>query len=133
MDAVAGPMLRQLKQLDMNILFFGGDGICTAELPRLAGDALGQNKFFVQKRRTLDDATKQRNLAFRQRFQEENNVDVKLYAPYVYDATMILVEAMKKADSTDPKIFSSQISKVNYLELQGQFLLISLEMSKTLP
>ena len=49
MDAVAGPMLRQLKQLDMNILFFGGDGICTAELPRLAGDALDQNKFFVQK------------------------------------------------------------------------------------
>ena len=51
----------------------------------------------------LDDATKQRNLAFRQRFQEENNVDVKLYAPYVYDATMILVEAMKKANSTDLK------------------------------
>ena len=67
----------------------------------------------------LDDATKQRNLAFRQRFQEENNVDVKLYAPYVYDATMILVEAMKKADSTDPKIFSSQISKVNYLGVTG--------------
>ena len=73
----------------------------------------------MQKLRLLDDATKQRNLAFRQRFQEENNVDVKLYAPYVYDATMILVEAMKMQDSTDPKIFSSQISKVNYLGVTG--------------
>ena len=32
---------------------------------------------------------------------------------------MILVEAMKKADSTDPKIFSSQISKVNYMGVTG--------------
>ena len=120
MDAVAGPMLRQLKQLDMNMLFFGGDGICTAELPRLAGDALGSKQVFcAEAGGLLDDATKRRNLAFRQRFQEENNVDVKLYAPYVYDATMILVEAMKKADSTDPKIFSSQISKVNYLGVTG--------------
>ena len=120
MDAVAGPMLRQLKQLDMNMLFFGGDGICTAELPRLAGDALGSKQVFcAEAGGLLDDETKQINSAFRQRFQEENNVDVKLYAPYVYDATMILVEAMKMADSTDPKIFSSQISKVNYLGVTG--------------
>ena len=32
---------------------------------------------------------------------------------------MILVEAMKKADSTDPKIFSGQISKVTYLGVTG--------------
>ena len=120
MDAVAGPMLRQLKQLDMNMLFFGGDGICTAELPRLAGDALGSKRVFcAEAGGLLDDETKQRNSAFRKRFQEENNVDVKLYAPYVYDATMILIEAMKKADSTDPKIFSSQISKVNYVGVTG--------------
>ena len=45
MDAVAGPMLRQLKQRYENIIF-GGDGICTAELPRLAGDALGSKQVF---------------------------------------------------------------------------------------
>ena len=28
-------------------------------------------------------------------------------------------EAMKMADSTDPKIFSSQISKINYLGVTG--------------
>ena len=32
---------------------------------------------------------------------------------------MILVEAMKKANSTDPKIFSSQISKVQYSGVTG--------------
>jgi branched-chain amino acid transport system substrate-binding protein len=36
MDAVAGPMLRQMKQLGISAKFMGGDGICTGELPKLA-------------------------------------------------------------------------------------------------
>ncbi len=39
MDAVAGPMLRQMKALGINAKFMGGDGICTADLAKLAGDA----------------------------------------------------------------------------------------------
>ena len=36
MDAVAGPMLKQMKSLGVNAKFMGGDGICTSELPKLA-------------------------------------------------------------------------------------------------
>ena len=43
MDAVGGPMLKQVKQLGMNVKFMGGDGICTGELPKLAGDAIGED------------------------------------------------------------------------------------------
>ena len=39
MDAVAGPMIRQMKQLGMTPKFMGGDGICSGELPKLAGGA----------------------------------------------------------------------------------------------
>ncbi len=120
MDAVAGPMLRQLKQLDMDVTFFGGDGICTAELPRLAGEALGSKKVYcAEAGGLLDDDTKKRNQEFRQRFLDENGIDVKLYAPYVYDATMILAEAMKQANSTDPAVFSREISKISYLGVTG--------------
>ncbi len=120
MDAVAGPMLRQLKQLDMDVTFFGGDGICTAELPRLAGEALGSKKVYcAEAGGLLDDDTKKRNQEFRQRFLDENEIDVKLYAPYVYDATMILAEAMKQANSTDPAVFSREISKISYLGVTG--------------
>jgi len=44
MDAVAGPMLRQMKQLGINAKFMGGDGICSSELPKLAGDAMGDDQ-----------------------------------------------------------------------------------------
>lgn len=37
MDAVGGPMLRQMKQLGIKAKFMGGDGICTEQLPSLAG------------------------------------------------------------------------------------------------
>jgi branched-chain amino acid transport system substrate-binding protein len=40
MDAVGGPMLKQVKQLGMNVKFMGGDGLCTGELAKLAGDAI---------------------------------------------------------------------------------------------
>ena len=40
MDAVAGPMLRQMEQLGLtNVKFFGGDGICSSELIKLAAGA----------------------------------------------------------------------------------------------
>ena len=40
MDAQAGPMLRQIEQLGLsNVKFFGGDGICTTEIIKLAAGA----------------------------------------------------------------------------------------------
>ena len=39
---------------------------------------------------------------FRTKFMAKFNDDVKLYAPYVYDATKVLVDAMVKANSADP-------------------------------
>jgi branched-chain amino acid transport system substrate-binding protein len=44
MDAVAGPMLRQIKALGIDVRFMGGDGVCSEKLPELAGDALGENR-----------------------------------------------------------------------------------------
>jgi len=56
---------------------------------------------------------------FRERFQKETGAEVKLYAPYVYDATMVLVEAMKKANSTDPKKYLPELAKIQYEGVTG--------------
>ena len=44
MDAVAGPMLKQMKSLGITAKFMGGDGICTSELAKLAGDAMADGQ-----------------------------------------------------------------------------------------
>jgi branched-chain amino acid transport system substrate-binding protein len=119
MDAVAGPMLRQMQQLKINAKLMGGDGICTSELPKLAGNALGNDKVFCAEAGGVTGKFEQKMADFRARFQKETGEEVKLYAPYVYDATMVMVEAMKKANSTDPKKYLPELAKIQYEGITG--------------
>ncbi|RYF62111.1 MAG: branched-chain amino acid ABC transporter substrate-binding protein, partial [Comamonadaceae bacterium] len=38
----------------------------------------------------------------------------QVYSPYTYDATFVLVDAMKRANSIDPKVYIPQLAKANY-------------------
>jgi branched-chain amino acid transport system substrate-binding protein len=119
MDAVGGPMLRQMKQLGIDAKFMGGDGICTSELPKLAGDAVGNAKVFCAEAGGVVGKFEKKMADFRTRFKAETGEEVKLYAPYVYDATMVMVEAMKKANSTDPKAYLPELAKIKYEGVTG--------------
>ena len=119
MDAVAGPMLRQMDQLKINAKFMGGDGLCTSELPKLADKALGNNKIFCAEAGGVTGDYEKKLADFRARFKQETGDEVKLYAPYVYDATMVMVEAMKKANSTDPKKYLPELAKIQYEGVTG--------------
>ena len=44
MDAVGGPMLKQMKSLGINAKFMGGDGICTSELVKLSAGAMADGQ-----------------------------------------------------------------------------------------
>ena len=102
MDAVAGPMLKQMKSLGIKANFMGGDGICTAELIKLAGDAIGESQVYCAEAGGVEGEAKVGMDKFRTDFKAKFNIDVQLYAPYVYDATKLMVAAMVKAGSVDP-------------------------------
>ncbi len=102
MDAVGGPMLKQVKQLGMNVKFMGGDGLCTGELAKLAGDAIGEDMVVCAEAGGVDGDFKAPLEAWKTKFKEKNGVDVQIYAPYVYDAVNVLAAAMVKAGSADP-------------------------------
>ena len=38
----------------------------------------------------------------------------QVYSPYAYDATYVLVDAMKRANSVDPKVYVPFIAKTQY-------------------
>ncbi len=102
MDAVGGPMLKQMKSLGIKAKFMGGDGICTGELIKLAGDAIGEEQVFCAEAGGVEGEAKASMDKFRADFKSKFNVDVNLYSPYVYDATKVMVAAMVKANSADP-------------------------------
>ncbi|MCX8520597.1 MAG: branched-chain amino acid ABC transporter substrate-binding protein [Rhodoferax sp.] len=104
MDAVAGPMLRQMKSLGIKAKFMGGDGICTADLVKLAGKSIANNQVFCAEAGGVAKGSKyaKARAAFDNKFEAKFGVEVQIYAPYVYDSVKLMVAAMVKAGSADP-------------------------------
>jgi branched-chain amino acid transport system substrate-binding protein len=113
MDAVAGPMLKQMKALGINAKFMGGDGICTAGLPALAGDGLADDMVYCAEAGGVDEAGKPAMDKFREDFKAKFGVEVQVYAPYVYDAVKLMADAMKRADSADPAKYLPELAKTS--------------------
>ena len=117
MDAVAGPMIKQMKSLGLNAKFMGGDGICTGELIKLAGDAIGEGQVFCAEAGGIDEKSE---AAFDAKFKKRFNADVQIYAPYVYDAVNLMADAMVKAKSSDPAVYLPVLAKTaNYKGVTG--------------
>ena len=119
MDAVAGPMMRQMKQLGINAKFMGGDGVCTGELPKLAAGAMADGQVVCAEAGGVEGEQKAGMEAFRERFKAKFGVDVQLYAPYVYDAVNVMVASMEKAGSADPAKYLPELHKIDYKGVTG--------------
>lgn len=119
MDAVAGPMLRQMKQLGINAKFMGGDGICTPELAKLAGDGMADGQVVCAEAGGVEESKKKGMEEFVVAFEKKNKISMQTYAPYSYDAVMTMVEAMKKAGSADPAKYLPELAKIQYKGITG--------------
>ena len=114
MDAQGGPMLRQMEQLGMsNVKYFGGDGICTAEVAKLSGGAKTLNNV-VCAEGGASLAKMPGGEAWKKRYDAKYPGQFQIYSPYTYDATFVLVDAMKRANSTDPKVYVPELIKTNF-------------------
>ena len=111
MDSVGGPMIRQMKQLGISAKFMGGDGICTAELPKLAAGAMADGQVVCAEAGGVEGEQKKAMDDFRATFKQKFNTEVKLYAPYVYDALNVMVAAMVKAGSAEPAKYLPVLAK----------------------
>ena len=111
MDAVAGPMLRQMKQLGIEAKFMGGDGICSSELPKLAAGSMADGGVVCAEAGGVEGAGKKSMEDFNAAFKKKFNADVQVYAPYVYDALNVMVAAMVKAGSAEPAKYLPVLAK----------------------
>ena len=119
MDSVAGPMLKQIKALGIPATFMGGDGMCTDALGRLAGAGLGEGKVFCAEAGGVKGPQEKVMEDFRARYKKKFNMDVQLYAPYVYDAVMVMATAMQNAKSADPAKYLPELKKIKYEGVTG--------------
>ena len=113
MDAVAGPMIRQMKQLGINAKFMGGDGICSSELPKLAAGAMADGQVVCAEAGGVEGTQKAGMDKFRDDYKKKFGIEVQVYAPYVYDAVNVMAAAMVKAGSADPKVYLPVLAKTD--------------------
>ena len=113
MDAVAGPMMRQMKNLGISAKFMGGDGICSSELAKLAGDGMADGQVVCAEAGGVEGAQKAGLDKFNADFKKKFNADVQVYAPYVYDALNVMVAAMVKAGSSEPAKYLPVLAKTD--------------------
>ncbi|HWR78421.1 MAG TPA: branched-chain amino acid ABC transporter substrate-binding protein [Thiobacillus sp.] len=116
MDPQAAPMIRQMKQLGMQAKFLGGDGAQTPKFIELAGaDAEGA----LASNPGLPLDAMPGGSAFKARFEAKYG-KIQNYSPYAYDAVNVLVEAMKRANSSDPAKYLAELPKTDYQGVTGQ-------------
>jgi branched-chain amino acid transport system substrate-binding protein len=115
MDATAGPLLKQGKELGIKAVFSFGDGACTDEMPKLAG-AAADGLLCSQAGIPPLAADKKFLDAYRKKY----NVDPIIYSPFTYDAANLLIEAMKQAGSPDPAKYLPALAKIEYTGATGR-------------
>ncbi|MCK6426866.1 MAG: branched-chain amino acid ABC transporter substrate-binding protein [Burkholderiaceae bacterium] len=119
MDAVAGPMIRQMKQLGIRTKFMGGDGVCTGELPKLASGAVTDGEVICAIAGGVEAAQKPAFDKFKADFKKKFGAEVQIYSPYTYDATMAMAAAMVKAGSIEPAKYLPVLAKNSHPGVTG--------------
>lgn len=115
-DPQAGPMIKQMSELGIKAKFLGGDGMQTPNLIKLAGPA---SEGAMASMPGLPKEKMPGGAAFLQKYKAKYNTDVELFAPMGYDAVMVFVDAMKRADSTQPARFLPELAKTSYQGVIG--------------
>jgi branched-chain amino acid transport system substrate-binding protein len=111
MDAQGGPMAAQMKKLGVKSKFLMADGGCTVEFHKLAG-AAADGAYCSLPGVPLDQMPG--GPAFKEKYAKKFNAEIQLYGPYVYDAVMTVVEAVKRANSAEPAKILAELPKTNY-------------------
>ncbi len=116
MDAQGGPMVAQMRRLGLSSKFLTGDGGCTVEFHKLAG-AAGDGAYCSLPGVPVDKMPG--GPAFKEKYAKKFNAEIQLYAPYVYDAVMVIVEAAKRANGADPANILAELPKTDYNGVTG--------------
>jgi branched-chain amino acid transport system substrate-binding protein len=110
MDPQAAPMAKQMKELGIAARLLMGDGGCTTEFVKNAGDAAEGHYCSLP---GIPYENMPGGPKFIERFKAKYG-EIQLYAPYAYDAVMVVVEAIKRAQSAESAKILAELPKTDY-------------------
>ena len=106
-----GLIVKQARELGMNMPIAGGDGWDSAKMPEIAGAAALNNTYFSSLYSPEDSSDINKNFvaAYEKAYCQKPDV----FAALSYDSALLVAEAIKNAGSTEPAKISEAMSKFN--------------------
>ena len=114
-----GLIVRQSRELGLKVPVLGGDGWDSSKLAEIATPAALNNGFFSN--HYSPDEKSPAVTTFVEAYKKEYNSVPDAFAALSYDAMMMVIDAMKKANSADPVKIKDELAKTkNYAAVSGQ-------------
>ncbi|WP_094606633.1 Leucine-specific-binding protein [Sporomusa silvacetica DSM 10669] len=120
-----GMIIKQARELGITVPFLGGDGWDSAKLPEIGSAQALNNTFFSNHYSPDDNSAAVKD--FVESYKQEYNQTPDAFAALSYDATMMVIDAMKRANSADPVKIKDELAKTK--EYQAVSGLISFNAS----
>lgn len=106
-----GLIVKQARELGMNMPIAGGDGWDSAKMPEIAGAAALNNTYFSSLYSPEDSSDINKN--FVASYEKAYGQKPDVFAALSYDSALLVAEAIKNAGSTEPAKISEAMAKIN--------------------
>ena len=105
-----GLIVKQAREMGINVPMAGGDGWDSAKLPEIAGKAALENTFFSSL--YSPDDTSDLNKEFVAEYKKAYNTNPDVLAALAYDSTLLVAKAIEDAGSADPAKIAEAMAKI---------------------
>lgn len=106
-----GLIIKQARELGINVPIAGGDGWDSAKLPEIAGKAALNNTYFSSL--YSSDEESEMNKKFVEEYQKEYNTKPDVFAALAYDSALLVAKAIEDAKSAEPAKIAEAMSKIS--------------------
>lgn len=106
-----GLIIKQARELGINVPIAGGDGWDSAKLPEIAGKAALNNTYFSSL--YSSDEASEMNKKFVEEYQKEYNSKPDVFAALAYDSALLVAKAIEDAKSAEPAKIAEAMSKIS--------------------
>jgi branched-chain amino acid transport system substrate-binding protein len=110
-----GLILKQAKELGLNVQYLAGDSTHAPGLAEVAGKDAAEG-IYVSTLYAADDPDPKAK-AFADKYRARFNEDPNSNAAFSYEATMVLAEAIKKAGKADPQAIRAALEQVKDVQV----------------
>lgn len=106
-----GLIIKQARELGINVPIAGGDGWDSAKLPEIAGKTALNNTYFSSL--YSSDEASEMNKKFVEEYQKEYNTKPDVFAALAYDSALLVAKAIEDAKSAEPAKIAEAMSKIS--------------------